>query len=42
MEIADVVIEDGKIAQVGQDLEVPTGAKIIDATDKFVMPGKIF
>ena len=42
MEVADVVVEDGKIAQVGQDLEVPSGAKIIDATDKFVMPGKDF
>lgn len=41
MEVADVIIEDGKIAQVGQDLEVPSGAKIIDATDKFVMPGGI-
>ena len=41
MEVADVVIEDGKIAQVGEDLEAPAGAKIIDATDKFVMPGGI-
>ena len=39
MEVADVIVEDGKIAQVGEDLEVPSGAKIIDATDKFVMPG---
>jgi len=41
MEVADVIVEDGKIAQVGEDLEVPSGAKIIDATDKFVMPGGI-
>lgn len=41
MEVSDVLIEDGKIAQVGQDLEVPSGAKIIDATDKYVMPGGI-
>merc|ERR1712223_1059683 len=41
MEIADVIIEDGKIAQVGQDLEAPSGAKVIDATDKFGMPGGI-
>ena len=41
MEVGDVVIEDGKIVQVGEDLEVPSGAKIIDATDKFVMPGGV-
>eukprot|EP00093_Oithona_nana_P001506 01506.XXX_1070_4303_1 [CDS] Oithona nana genome sequencing. len=39
MDVADVIIEEGKIAQVGQDLEVPSGAKVIDATDKFVIPG---
>ena len=27
MEVADVIIEEGKIAQVGQDLEVPSGKK---------------
>ena len=25
MEVADIIIEEGKIAQVGQDLEVPSG-----------------
>lgn len=38
---ADVLIEDGTILEVGADLEVPSGAKIIDATDKFVLPGGI-
>jgi dihydroorotase-like cyclic amidohydrolase len=41
MEEADIIIEDGKITEVGQDLEVPSGAKIIDASDMFVMPGGI-
>ncbi len=40
-EKADVIVEDGKITEVGQDLEVPSGAKVIDATDKFVMPGGV-
>ncbi|NLN84243.1 MAG: amidohydrolase [Firmicutes bacterium] len=36
-----VLIEDGKIKAVGTDLEIPEGAKVIDATDKIVMPGLI-
>ncbi|KAG9393867.1 Hydantoinase/dihydropyrimidinase [Carpediemonas membranifera] len=38
---ADVLIEDGKIAQVAETIAVPEGATVIDATGKFVMPGGI-
>ncbi|PWT94641.1 MAG: amidohydrolase [Blastocatellia bacterium] len=37
----DVLIRNGKIAGVGKNLTAPAGAKIIDATGKFVMPGII-
>ncbi len=39
MENTDVLIRDGKIAEVGQSLGAPEGVRIIDATGKFVMPG---
>lgn len=35
----DVLIRDGKIAEIGQDLEAPDGVRVIDATGRFVMPG---
>ncbi|MEM9258161.1 MAG: amidohydrolase, partial [Bacteroidota bacterium] len=41
LENADVVIEDGKITGVGKKLRTPKGAKVVDATSKFVMPGII-
>ena len=34
-----VYIKDGKIVAVGQVVEAPPTAKVIDATGKFVMPG---
>jgi imidazolonepropionase-like amidohydrolase len=37
----DVLIRDGKIAGVGKNLTAPAGAKIIDGTGKFVLPGII-
>jgi imidazolonepropionase-like amidohydrolase len=36
-----VLFRDGKIVAVGQDISVPSGATVIDATGKFVTPGII-
>ena len=36
---ADVLIENGKIATVGPGLKAPSGATVIDATGKWVLPG---
>lgn len=36
-----IYIKDGKIVAVGQTVEAPPSAKVIDATGKFVMPGII-
>ena len=36
-----VVIRDGKITEIGDKVLVPPGAKVIDATGQFVMPGII-
>ncbi len=41
IEGGDVLIRDGKIVAIGTDLATPTGARVIDATGKFVMPGII-
>ena len=41
IENGDVLIRDGKIAEVGKGLTAPEGAKVIDATGLFVMPGII-
>ncbi len=39
--VADVLVEDGKIAAVGRGVEAPAGATIIDAAGKVVAPGLI-
>lgn len=39
LEGATLLIEDGEIIAVGPDVEVPDGARVIDATDKIVTPG---
>jgi len=36
-----VLVRDGKIEGVGQDLEIPEGAQVIDATGRVVIPGLI-
>jgi imidazolonepropionase-like amidohydrolase len=38
---SDILIRGGKIAAVGPNLTVPAGARVIDATGKYVMPGII-
>ena len=37
----DVLVKDGKIVQIGKNIAVLQGAKVIDATGLFVMPGII-
>ena len=37
----DVLLSDGKIAQVGKSIAAPAGAIVIDGTGRFVMPGII-
>ncbi len=37
----DILIRNGKIAQIGRDLKASAAAQIIDATGKFVSPGII-
>lgn len=41
LEDADILIEDGRITQIGQDLRRPRGVEEVDATGKYVMPGII-
>lgn len=37
--VADVLIENGKIAAVGRNLTAPRGATIVDAQSRLVLPG---
>jgi imidazolonepropionase-like amidohydrolase len=37
----DVLVKDGKIAQIGKNIAAPQGMKVIDASGLFVMPGII-
>ena len=39
--VGSVVVKDGKIAEVGEKVMVPPGAKIIDATGQHLIPGII-
>jgi imidazolonepropionase-like amidohydrolase len=41
LENVSVLIEDAKIKTVGQDIEIPKEAQVIDARGKTVMPGMI-
>ncbi|MCL2415282.1 MAG: amidohydrolase [Defluviitaleaceae bacterium] len=40
-ERASILVKDGKIVEIGESLQAPEGAKIIDATGKTVVPGLI-
>jgi cytosine/adenosine deaminase-related metal-dependent hydrolase len=37
----DILIEDGKIAKIAENIELPANADIIDCTDKIISPGFI-
>lgn len=41
MENGEILVENGRIKEIGHDLSVPEGVKIIDAGGKIVMPGFI-
>ncbi len=41
IEDGTVLIRDGKILEVGREITVPAGARVIDASGKYVMPGII-
>ena len=38
---ADVLCSDGKIVNIGENMETPAGATVVDAGGQFVMPGGI-
>jgi imidazolonepropionase-like amidohydrolase len=38
---AEIVVVDGKIIEIGKSVARPAGAKVIDLSNKFVMPGFI-
>ncbi len=38
---ADVLMQDGRIVSVGQNLSAPSGATVVDGTGRFVTPGII-
>ena len=37
----DVLLQGGKIAEIGENLQVPPGSQVFDATDSIVCPGLI-
>lgn len=41
IERGSILIRDGKIAAIGTDVEVPAGARVIDAEGRWVQPGII-
>jgi imidazolonepropionase-like amidohydrolase len=41
IENGSILIRNGKIAEVGKTVSLPAGARVIDATGKYVMPGII-
>src|SRR5687768_9123796 len=41
LEGTDILIQKGKITAIGKNLKAPAGIKVIDAQNKYVMPGII-
>ncbi len=41
LESTDVLVTNGKIAQIGKNIATPNGYAVVDAAGKFVMPGII-
>ncbi|MEM0940913.1 MAG: amidohydrolase family protein [Bacteroidota bacterium] len=41
LEKTDVLVKDGKISKIGKGIKTPNGAKTIDASGMYVMPGII-
>src|SRR5262245_56379395 len=41
LEGTDVLVTNGKIAQIAKNIAAPSGTKVIDATGMYVMPGII-
>ncbi|MBT1704967.1 amidohydrolase [Chryseosolibacter indicus] len=41
LEATDVLVRNGKIAQIGKNISAPSGFSVVDATGMFVMPGII-
>ncbi len=39
MDQTDILIKNGVIKKIGQNLDAPTGIKVVDAFGKYVMPG---
>ena len=39
--LADVITQDGQIVAVGENLDAPAGATVVDALGQYVMPGGI-
>ena len=39
--IADLLIENGKIIKIGTRIQAPAGAKVIDASGKYIYPGLV-
>ena len=39
--IHDLLIEDGRVSEIGESLPVPEGAEVIDASGQVVTPGLI-
>jgi len=38
---SDILCEDGKIAAIGEDIDAPSAARVVDAGGQYVMPGGI-